>query len=148
MTDAERRILVVDDDDAIRALLLTIVRRRGLKADAARNGAEALDRCMRCNYSLVLLDLMMPRMSGYDFLAEIRKLPHDQRPIVIVLTAGTPPRHLDPEVVAGSVRKPFDIELLVDTVVACIATREARSQLDNCPAADSENSGARPDKAN
>src|SRR5947209_2571676 len=108
MTD--KRILVVDDDDAIRALLLTILRRRGIKVDSARNGLEAMEHFARCRYSVLLLDLMMPRMNGYELLEEIGKMTRPQRPIVIVLTAGTEPRNLSAEIVAGTVRKPFDIE--------------------------------------
>ena len=148
MREPERRILVIDDDNAIRALLLTILRRRGLKIDTARNGEDGLERCRRCHYALVLLDLMMPRMSGYEFLAEIEKLPRASWPVVLVLTAGTPPRHLNPDVVVGSVRKPFDIEMLVDTVAACLATTGVRDQTDSCPPAESEQSDSRRDEPN
>jgi DNA-binding response OmpR family regulator len=138
MPENEKRILVVDDDDAIRALLLTILRRRGLKVDTARNGVEGLERCARCRYSVVLLDLMMPMKSGWDFLAELRLLTHEMRPVVFVLTAGTLPRTVDPELVAGVLRKPFDIELLVATVTACLQTSAGHPQPENCPTPDSE----------
>jgi CheY-like chemotaxis protein len=134
----EKRILVVDDDDAIRALLFTILRRRGFKVDSARTGVDAMARCARCNYAVMLLDMMMPGMSGYDVLEEIEKRPRDQRPIIIVLTAGAEPRSLPPNLVAGTVRKPFDIELLVDTVAACLNTLTAAAQLEECPQADSD----------
>jgi CheY-like chemotaxis protein len=146
MIETEKRILVVDDDDAIRALLMTILRRRGLKVDMARNGRDGLERCTRCHYALVLLDLMMPQMSGYDFLDEIARMPVDERPVVIVLTAGSVQRALDADVVAGSVRKPFDIEFLVETVSACLTTCSPRPQLDECAPADSETAGSRSDE--
>lgn len=138
MRENEKRILVTDDDDAIRALLLTVLRRRGFKVDTAKNGEEALQRCASCRYSVVLLDLMMPKMSGYEFLSAVEAQPIAERPLILVLTAGTPPRTLDPELVAGSIRKPFDIELLVDTITACITTAPDRPQLDNCPPADTD----------
>jgi CheY-like chemotaxis protein len=135
----DRRILVVDDDDPIRTLLLTVLRRRGFRVDTARNGEEAIKRCERCRYSVILLDLMMPRMSGYDFLEAIQSWPDGKRPLVIVLTAGAEPRHLDPHVVAGMIRKPFDIELLVDTIAACVRTIGDLEQREACPPAESEN---------
>jgi CheY-like chemotaxis protein len=122
VADPEKRILVVDDDDAIRVLLLTILQRRGLVADAAADGGEALDRLRRSRYSVMLLDLMMPRESGWDVLGEIAQWPRERRPIVIVLTAGPEPRSLDPTLVAGTVRKPFDVDMLIDTVTACVRT--------------------------
>lgn len=119
MTEGEKRILVVDDDDAIRALLMTVLRRRGFQVDAARNGAEAVERWNQIRYALLLLDLMMPVMSGYEVLEKVGEL--QDRPIVIVLTAGILGRQLDPEIVAATLRKPFDIELLVETIRGCLA---------------------------
>lgn len=138
MGKPDERILVVDDDAAIRALLMTILRRRGLAADAASDGAEALDHLARCQYSLMLLDLMMPNRSGWEVLGEIARWPLERRPIIIVLTAGTEPRSLDPTLVAGTVRKPFDVEMLVDTVNACINKAGGRPQMDDCPPAEND----------
>jgi len=138
VTKHEKRILVADDDSAIRALLMTILRRRGLAADAAADGAEALDRLGRCAYSVMLLDLMMPRRSGWDVLGEIALWPLERRPIIIVLTAGSEPRSLDPALVSGTVRKPFDVEMLIDTVSACVRSGLARAQPDDCPPADTD----------
>ena len=132
MTEQERRILVVDDDDAIRALITTVLRRRGLRVDTARNGLEALQRVKRCRYAVVLLDLMMPRMSGHQFLDEVRADPPVDLPVIIVLTAGLVTRAQLPEVVAASVRKPFDIEMLVDTVWSSANARPLQPQLESC----------------
>jgi len=136
----EKRVLVVDDDDAIRALLFTILRRRGFKVDCARTGVEAMARCTRCRYTVMLLDLMMPQMSGFDVVDEMARIPEDQRPVIIVLTAGSESssRSLPANVVSGTVRKPFDIELLVDTVAACLTAAAGADQPDDCPAPDSD----------
>src|ERR1019366_9127928 len=85
----EKRILIVDDDDAIRGLLCTILSRRGFTVDTARNGIEALARLRTCTYSAI---------------------------------------DLDPEVVAGSIRKPFDVEVLIDMVTACVTVLTPRPQ--------------------
>lgn len=138
MGKPERRVLVVDDDKAIRALLMTILRRRSIEADAAADGAEALERLQRCHYSLVLLDLMMPRQSGWDVLGEVARWPLERRPLIIVLTAGSEPRALDSTLVAATVRKPFDVEMLVHTVTACVRRGHAREQIDDCPPAETD----------
>jgi DNA-binding response OmpR family regulator len=134
VNEAEKSILIVDDDDAIRLLLRTILQRRGLVADGARDGAEALQCLRRSPYAVMLLDLMMPRESGWDVLGEIARWPLDQRPIIIVITAGTEPRTLDPSLVAGTVRKPFDIEMLTDMVTACVRNAPSRHR----PASDDQ----------
>ncbi len=148
MQKDEKRILAVDDDEAIRTLLLTILRRRGFAVDTARNGAEALERLERCSYVLLLLDLMMPLVSGWQVLEELSKQQAARRPMVIVLTAGTEPRDFSPDLVVGSVRKPFDVELLLDTVTACIATATGRAQLPECPPSESEQKPPERPKAN
>ncbi|HYH09969.1 MAG TPA: response regulator [Thermoanaerobaculia bacterium] len=127
-----KRILIVDDDDAIRALLQTVLRRRGYQVETARNGAEAIERMASCRYALLVLDLMMPIMNGWDVLDHVGALTLAQRPLVLVLTAGIEPRRFDSELVVGLIQKPFDIELLVDTVSGCITATDEAPEND-CP---------------
>jgi len=124
----ERRILIVDDDDAIRALLVTVMRRRGFHADTARNGLEALEQLNLRRYALVVLDLMMPQMNGYEVLEQLASFPPATRPLVLVLTAGLEPRPIDAKLVIGLMHKPFDVELLMDTISGCISSFEATAQ--------------------
>ena len=121
---SEPRILIVDDDDAIRALLFTVLRRRGLRADSARNGIEALEKLAERSYALILLDLMMPEMSGYELLDHLHGHP-TARPLIIVLTAGGEPRPKDTSLIIATLTKPFDVELLVDTIQACLNSLDA-----------------------
>ena len=123
---SDQRVLVVDDDDAIRALLSTVLRRRGLRVDTARNGVEALEHLGAHPYALVVLDLMMPRMSGYDLLEHLSAASVLTRPRVLVLTAGMDTRLLTTgpdaaDLIIGMVHKPFDIEMLVDAVMSYLA---------------------------
>jgi len=133
----EKRILVVDDDPAIRTLLFTVLRRKGLPVDTAKHGGDAIDKLARCRYALMLLDLMMPVMNGWEVLASIVHIEPAHRPLVILMTAGSEPRDFDPDIVIGSVRKPFDVELMYDTIAGCISVLAARPQLPDCPPADS-----------
>jgi DNA-binding response OmpR family regulator len=125
----EKRILVVDDDDAIRALVRTVVRRRGFAVDAARNGLDALEQIQARRYSMIVLDLMMPLMSGYELLEHLARLPVDERPCVLVLTAGLEPRVLNTELVIGTIHKPFDLNLLLDTITACLSAGSGSAQI-------------------
>lgn len=123
---SEQRILVVDDDDAIRALLQTVLRRRGFRADGARNGIDALEQLAARSHALLILDLMMPRMNGYELLDHLSRQPMMTRPRVLVLTAGLGARPLPADLasnlVIGLVHKPFDIEMLVDIVTGYFST--------------------------
>ena len=79
------RILIADDDDGLRHLLRLVLRREGFEVIEAIDGTEALARAYDSNPTLVLLDVMMPGMDGFDVC---RKLRSDQRthrmPIVFV----------------------------------------------------------------
>ncbi|HUJ13839.1 MAG TPA: response regulator [Thermoanaerobaculia bacterium] len=129
----EKRILVVDDDPAIRTLLFTVLRRKGLPVDTAKHGGDAIDKLARCRYALMLLDLMMPVMNGWEVLASIVQIDAAYRPLVILMTAGNEPRDFDPGIVIGSVRKPFDVQLMYDTIAGCISVLAPRPQLPGCP---------------
>src|SRR5947208_2673878 len=130
MAKKEKRILVVDDDSAIRTLIFTILRRQGLVVDTANNGAEALDKLGRCRYVLMLLDLMMPVVHGWKVLEQLSNVDTSKRPMVIVLTAGTEPRDFNRDFVVGSVRKPFDVQLVHDIVIGCLSAVSPLEQLD------------------
>lgn len=124
MDSIETPVLIVEDDRAIRSLLVTMFRRRGIAAHTASDGAEALDLLAKSHYSVLLLDAMMPRMDGYEFLDRIRNWSPARRPLIFLLTGAASPRPYDPELVAGTIRKPFDVELLTNMVSACLRARE------------------------
>ncbi len=106
------RVLVVDDDTAIRMLLMALCKRLRYEGDGAADGVEALEKMADSRYDLMLLDLMMPRMNGYQVIDALAGIP--TRPPVIVLTAHGDTRsaaaHVD--VVRAVLRKPFDVGTL------------------------------------
>ena len=112
------RILIADDDASIRGLLRVIAKRNALQADEAPNGVEALDLIDRNAYDVVLLDLAMPQVNGFDLIDRLR--PKSRRPAVIVLTALSRISFLDldPAVVHCVIRKPFDVDLLMALIVS------------------------------
>ena len=67
----QKRALVVDDDDPIRTMLAKVMERQNLAVDTARDGLEAIQRLDNNDYSVILLDLMMPRVDGYGVLKHI-----------------------------------------------------------------------------
>jgi len=113
-------ILIADDDAGILGLLTLITRRAGFEPDTARDGLEAIRKIDANDYSVIFLDLMMPRLNGYEVIEHLRTL--KKRPAVIVATAMNHNAPLDPDVVHLVLRKPFDIE-----VVGALITEAARS---------------------
>jgi len=67
-----RKILVVEDEDILREAYEMILSTEPYVIDVAANGKEAWNKCQQTNYDLILLDIMMPIMSGVDFLRQIQ----------------------------------------------------------------------------
>ena len=73
MSEIQKRILIVDDDDEIRDLLESDVSQSGYFVDTARDGMEGLNKALITAYDLILLDVMMPKMNGFDVCKNIRQ---------------------------------------------------------------------------
>lgn len=83
------RVLVVDDDPEVREVLVRTMQRHGWAAATADDGRAALDALAAQKPDLILLDLMMPRMDGFEFVAELRQRPDWRAIPIIVITAKT-----------------------------------------------------------
>ena len=70
---SEKRILIVDDDDEIRELLEFDIGHSGYFVDTAKDGLEGLNKALNNTYDLILLDVMMPKMNGFDVCRNIRQ---------------------------------------------------------------------------
>ena len=84
---AEGTVLVVDDNDELRHQVRTVLQRHGWTVTEARHGKEALDMVARGMPQMILLDLTMPIMDGFVFLAELRRLPGGADVPVMVVSA-------------------------------------------------------------
>ena len=84
----QKRLLVVDDDDEIRELLEFDLAQSGYSVDTASDGLEGLNKAISSNYDLVLLDVMMPKMNGYDVCKNIRKT-KPEMPVLLLTAKGT-----------------------------------------------------------
>jgi PAS domain S-box-containing protein len=82
-------VLVVEDDEHSRSLLTRYLDSEGWDHSEAKNGIEALDRASARRPDLVLLDLMMPEMDGFEFLEAMRRWPDYRSVPVVVITAKT-----------------------------------------------------------
>jgi two-component system response regulator RegX3 len=86
-TAAQQTVMVVEDEEAFIDALVVGLRREGFGVEIARDGAEALSNFDRVNPDIVLLDVMLPKVSGTDVCREIRK--KSQVPIIMVSAKGT-----------------------------------------------------------
>jgi CheY-like chemotaxis protein len=125
------KVLVVEDDESIRRLLIEYLEQHSdLRVDGARDGVDALHHVSTRRYDVVILDVMMPYMTGIDFLDSLEALTSDPSvkhldalPNVIVITAAPAEQiasgHLEerfPAIVRGMFRKPLDVAALAKRI--------------------------------
>ena len=108
-----RSVLVVDDDSDIREAVAEVLAGEGYEVLGAGDGEEALTKCRAFHPSLVLLDLMMPGMNGWEFRAAQKRDPELADIPVVVLSALEQKVAIDAE---GFVRKPFELDELLALV--------------------------------
>ncbi len=124
------RVLVVEDDRAIRGLVAKILERKGCAVDVADDGDVAIAMLGSVAYDVLVLDLMMPRVPGIAVLAQMKEQTGHQ-PAVIVMSAAPPvAERLDGRLVHSIVRKPFDIDMLGDLVLAAAAAASLAEETD------------------
>ena len=112
------RVLVVDDDEHIRQLLVGELRDAGFDAREAAHGAEAMSVVQGWRPDVILLDLVMPWMNGYEFAEAYRNQPGPHAPIIAVTAVGAAAaRRTVAEVGAEQVvLKPFVVDDLLKLV--------------------------------
>src|SRR4030042_6643572 len=113
------KILIVDDDATMVNLLSTILEIDGFQANSALSGKEAFEVLIEDLPDLVLLDIMMPEMDGFEVLARLRADPATKKLPIIMLTARTDDKDIFEGWKRGAddyVTKPFDPRQLVDTI--------------------------------
>jgi DNA-binding response OmpR family regulator len=117
-----QKVLVVEDDPSIQRLIAATLRRRRFLIDVASNGAEAIAKLAANDYAMLTLDLMMPRVTGFDVIGWMALHP-DRRPVsvaVISAAADNVFQKLDGTVVNAVFIKPFDVTVLGSYVSATL----------------------------
>jgi CheY-like chemotaxis protein len=120
MTD-DRSVLVVDDDDAIRTLISRVLVRADYDVAQAGNGSEALAKLRARRFQTVVLDLMMPVMSGFEVVEYLRTNDDAGAPCIVVVSAAGERdlQSITSPLVRSVLRKPFDLPELLAAVEKC-----------------------------
>ncbi|MBD2768940.1 response regulator [Hymenobacter sp. BT664] len=121
-------ILIVDDEPNIVMSLEFLMRKNGYQVSIARNGAEALAAVAQTPYNLVLLDVMMPDVDGYQVCRQLRQLPSQAAAKVIFLSAKSREADVQKGYEVGAdlyISKPFSTRQLMEKVRELIVLRGA-----------------------
>jgi len=119
--NSSHSILIVEDEEAIRTGLIDVFVYHGFEVDYAADGAEGLTKALRGKFDLIILDVMLPSMNGFDICKAIRE--KDKSQAIIMLTAKTADEDIIQGLTLGAddyVAKPFSVAQLVLRVQAVL----------------------------
>lgn len=108
-------VLVVDDDEGVRAVMATALEDDGWQVETAENGRKALESLTRARPDAIILDLRMPVMDGLTFAEQYRGFPEPRAPLILISATVTQSAVQAAGAVTG-LRKPVDLNVLLDTV--------------------------------
>lgn len=120
------RVLVVDDHDDARELLTLIVEARGYAVTTAANGRQALEEAARERPDVVVMDLFMPEMDGYEAARRLKDIPDLAAVPIIAYTARSSPPEMDSGLFAACCIKPCHPADLINTLQAVLEGSESK----------------------
>jgi len=119
---SDSAVLIVEDDASIRRLVRTVLLRQGYNVEIAADGLEAISKLGLADYDVIILDLMMPNLDGFTFMAAMARDTPERLKHVIITSAASPA--IINERLKGIefdlLPKPFDINELISRVRACV----------------------------
>ena len=138
MRSHEPRVLIVEDNDALRVLLFTILRHQPLGVDTASTADAALEKASACDYALIIVDVDIADQAGEQFIAEFRQRRPDASTFVLAVRDPNNEAFLDPTLVNAVLNKPLEIDTLAELVRECAHVMPPPEDPVGCPPAESE----------
>jgi DNA-binding response OmpR family regulator len=122
------RALIVEDDPAIRKLLQKILIRSGIEIDTVQDGKHAIEKLSRGDYSVMILDLMVPEVNGFEIIEYVKANKIDVPIAVVSAVSQQALTRLDLDVVKLVISKPFDVDEFTKAILAICRERDASRQ--------------------
>jgi DNA-binding response OmpR family regulator len=128
MTTDRYRALIVEDDPAIRRLVEKLLARRNVEIDTAHDGREAVEKLRKGRYSVLILDLMVPELNGFEVI-EFLKRENLRVPVAVVSAVSQQAlTRLDLDVVKLVISKPFDVDEFTKAILGLCAEAEGTQE--------------------
>ena len=115
----EPRVLIVESNDALRAMMFTILRHQPVGVDTAVNAREALEKATQCDYAMAVVDMDMPNAEGETFIVRFAERRPDATTFILAVRDPKNDGYLDPDVVSAVLNKPLEIGMLAEIVREC-----------------------------
>ena len=114
---SEPRVLIVESNDALRAMLFTILRHQPIGVDTAASADDAWQKVTTCDYALIVIDMDVPNATS--FLTRFREERGEATSFVLAVRDARNDEFLDPDVVSAVLSKPLEIDTLAELVREC-----------------------------
>lgn len=123
MESTKKRILHVDDEPDTLKVVKIILEKEGFEVESVQSGKDALEKINLDNYDLIILDIMMPDMSGWDLFTRISKIKVEHKVIFLTVLEISEPRlkQLKKHGIKDYITKPFDRDELVMRVTKILS---------------------------
>lgn len=138
MPTNEARVLIIEDNDALRAMLFTILRHQPLGVDTATSADTAIEKVTTCDYALILIDMNLADDEGPLFLRRFREARPEATTFVIAVRDPKSDVVIDAESVAAVLNKPLEIDTLAEVVRECALVVPPPEDPLPCPPSESE----------
>jgi DNA-binding response OmpR family regulator len=135
---SEPRVLIVESNDALRAMLFTILRHQPVGVDTAATAEDALEKVLTCDYALIVVDVDMPDEAGARFVAEFSEQRPEATTFVLAVRDPRNDIYLDPELVSAVLNKPLEIDTLAELVRECALVVPPPDNPLPCPPSESD----------
>jgi DNA-binding response OmpR family regulator len=135
---SEPRVLIIEDNDALRVMLFTILRHQPLGVDIARTADEALEKVTTCDYALIVIDMDLADDESPRFLREFRQARAEATTFVLAVRDPRKDEHIDPALVDAMLSKPLEIDTLAEVVRECALVVPLPEEPLECPPAESD----------
>jgi DNA-binding NtrC family response regulator len=117
--EEQPRVLIVEDNDAVRVMLFTILRHQPLAVDTASTADDALAKVLQCDYALIIIDMDLPHGAAETFLRDFKQQRPEATSFVIAVRDPKKQPAIDPAMVVAVLNKPIEIDTMAEVVREC-----------------------------
>jgi DNA-binding response OmpR family regulator len=132
------RVLILEDNDALRVMLFTILRHQPLAVDTAGTANEGMAKVQDCDYALILIDMNLADDESGKFLRRFREQRPEATTFIIAVRDPSKEVSIDPGVVGAVLNKPLEIDTLAEVCRECALVVPPPEDPSPCPPAESE----------
>jgi two-component system alkaline phosphatase synthesis response regulator PhoP len=123
-TEERHRALLVEDDAGIRRLVERLLQRRNIEVDSATDGHSALEKLRTGRYTILILDLMVPKVNGFEIIDFIKQENLSIPVAVVSAVSQQALTRLDLDIVKVVIPKPFDVDEFTKAILSLCETGE------------------------